>query len=227
MKNVKFGFALLLTGLFGLSACEDEVSQPTVQFDFKTDNTQSSIPAGRVAANSLEFTSGVIRLTEIEFETETSNGDSVEVNFEQLVTIDFATGETTPDLNALTFPVGTFVEARVELELYDDEPNLPSIDIEGTFVDSQDQSHPIKFIFQSGETFEVEKAGTITFSEGTSAVAAVTFDPNAWFAGVTSAMLEAATKTDGVIVISETSNPEIFEIVADGLDLATEVEITM
>lgn len=229
MKNtMKFGFALLLTGFLGLSACEDEVAQPTVQFDFNTDNTQGSIPAGRVASNSLTFTSGVIRLTEIEFETETDNGDSVEVNIQQLVEIDFASGETNPDLSSLVFPVGTFVEARVELELYDDQPNLPSVDIEGTFVDRQGQSHPIKFVFQSGETFEVEKEGTITFNEGTNVIASITFDPHVWFAGVSSAMLEGATRNaQNVIVISESSNPAIFDIVADGLDLATEVEIKM
>lgn len=227
MNNIKFGFALLVTGLLGLSACEDEVSQPTVQFQFNTVNSTSSIPGGRVAANSLTFTSGTITLEEIEFEAETDNGDSVEVNIQQNVVIDFATGETTPDLSALTFPVGTYAEVRVELELLD-ENNTPSVIIEGTFVDRQGQSHDIRFEFNSGETFEVEKEGTITFSEGANVVASVTFDPTAWFAGVSSARLEGATKnTQGVIVISETSNPEIFDIVADGLDLATEVEINM
>ena len=41
-------------------------------------------------------------------------------------------------------------------------------------------------------------------------------------------MLEAATKdNNGTIVISETSNATIFDMVADGLDLATEVEIQL
>ncbi len=49
-----------------------------------------------------------------------------------------------------------------------------------------------------------------------------------WFAGVSTNMLEEATKNnEGVIVISETSNIDIFDIVADGLDLATEIEIQM
>jgi len=34
-----------------------------------------------------------------------------------------------------------------------------------------------------------------------------------------------ATQINGVIVISENQNEEIFDIVADGLDLATELEI--
>lgn len=230
MKNtIKFALALLLIGFLGLSACnDDEVTSPTVQFEFNTNNSTATIPGGRVATtNSLTFTSGSITLTEIEFEAEVDEVDSIEVNIEQVVVIDFATGETTPDLSTLTFPAGVYTEARVELELLD-ENNIPAVIIEGTFVDSQDQSHDIRFEFNSGETFEVEQEGNITFNEGASIIASVTFDPHAWFAGVTSAMLENATKdANNVIVISETSNVNIFELAADGLDLATEVEITV
>lgn len=59
-------------------------------------------------------------------------------------------------------------------------------------------------------------------------IAEVTFDPIVWFSGVSTDMLEQADKNnDGVIVISETSNTDIFDMVADGLDLATEIEIQM
>jgi hypothetical protein len=229
MKNqLNYAFALLITGLLGLSACsEDEVSQSVVQIKFNTVNSASSIPSGRVAANSLTFTSGYIKLREIQFEAETDEADSIEVNIEQIVVIDFATGQTTPDLSGLTFPVGTYAEVEVELELQD-ENNVPSIVIEGTFIDRNDNSHPIRFEYNSGETFEVEKEGRITFAEGASVLAEVTFDPGVWFLDVSSARLEAATKdSEGVIVISSTSNPDIFETAADGLDLASEVEIKL
>ncbi len=231
MKNY-FKSVSIFSVLFALilSACSDdsETSNPTVVLDFKTVNTSSGIATGgRVKANSLEFTSGSITLTEIEFEAETDAGDSVEVNIEQNVVIDFATGETTPSLPNLVFPAGTYTEVSVELELLD-ENNVPAVIIEGTFVDSNDTSHPIRFEFNSGETFEVEKEGTITFATGVNAIAEVTFDPTAWFAEVTSSMLENAEKNgEGVIVISETSNKDIFDLAADGLDLATEVEIQL
>lgn len=232
MKNYfKSMSAYLVLFVLVLSACSEDTettTQPTVEMRFKTISSASSVPSSeRVAANSLQFTSGSITLTEIEFEAETAAGDSVEVNIQQNVVIDFATGATTPDLGNLSFPVGTYTEVRVELELLD-ESNVPSVIIEGTFVDSNDESHPIRFEFNSGETFEVEKEGNITFAAGASAIAEVTFDPLAWFAGVSGSMLEAATKNGaGVIVISETSNSDIFDIVADGLDLATEVEIQL
>ena len=216
--------AILSIGLaLALGACSsDDTPQSIVDVNFTTVNTASSIPAGgRVAANTLEFTTGSITLREIQFETETDKTDSVEVNFETEVVIDFATGATTPDLSNLTFPAGTYTAARVELELQDNT-TTPSVIINGTFTDREDVTHTIRFEFNSGETFEVEKEGSITIGAGASVVAEVTFDPSVWFAGVTSSMLESATKdNDGVIIISETSNPDIFDIAADGLDLAT------
>jgi len=74
--------------------------------------------------------------------------------------------------------------------------------------------------------FEVEKEGTITFETNKSALAQVTIDPAAWFTELAAAQLSEATKDDnGVIVISSTQNPDIFDIAADGSDVATEVEI--
>ncbi|MDN5202771.1 hypothetical protein QQ008_15385 [Fulvivirgaceae bacterium BMA10] len=209
-----------------LTSCDnDETSSPMVQLKFNTINSTKSIPTGRVTTNSLTFTEGYIKIREIQFEAETDT-DSVEVNIEQTVVIDFATGATTPDLSGLTFPMGTYEEVEVEIELLD-ENNQPSVVIDGTFVDRNEVSHAIRFEFNSGETFEVEKEGRIVFGESETVLAQVTFDPGVWFLGVTSEHLEAATKNSSdVIVISTTQNVNIFEIVADGLDLATEVEIS-
>lgn len=223
---------LLASALLFTSACSifnDSGESATMDIIFSTNTGSSSMSKASAQGleNSLTFSSGTITLTQIQFEVETDEADSIEVNIEQIVTIDFATGDTSPDLSGLELPLGTFVESRVELELLD-ENNIPSVIIEGTFEDSNSQTHPIRFEFNSGETFEVEREGSITFEPGMNVIAEVTFDPIVWFAGVTTSMLESATKNnDGVIVISETSNSEIFNTAADGLDLATEVEIQM
>ena len=216
-----------LSAPFFLQSCsEDEVSQAQVQLSFNPVNTSQSISAGRVKANALEFTEGTIRIAAIQFEAETDS-DSIEVDWEQNVVMDFATGMTTPDLSAMTFPLGTYREVEVEVELLD-ENSVPSIIINGTFTDSNNGTHPIRFEFNSGETFEVEKEGTITFGEGDRVLSQITFNPGAWFSEVSSAALESATKdSSGVIVISSTQNTRIYDIVADGLDVATDVEIQL
>ncbi|GAB3202126.1 hypothetical protein ABID22_004112 [Pontibacter aydingkolensis] len=228
MKRNYF-MAMLLGSLALFSACDSETASPQTQMglDFNTVKT-ASVLNGRLASNnSLAFTSGTIVLSQVRFEGESASGFAeIEFELEQDVTIDFATGATNPDISAAAFPPGTYSSVEVELELQD-SGTKPAVVLNGTFIDAQGQQHPVRFEFNSAETFEVEKEGTITFTEGQSAVAQVTFDPTVWFAGVSAEQLSSATKnTQGVIVISSTQNTNIFDVVADGLDLATEVEIS-
>ena len=149
-------YAAMLMLAFTLVSCgdDDEPSNATVSMSFTGNSSAINVPGGRIAANTLQFTSGTIRLRQIQFQAETDEGDSIEVDLEQIVDIDFATGATTPDLSDLVFPIGTYAEVEVELELQD-ENNNPSVVIEGTFTDANDETHPIRFEFNSGETFEV------------------------------------------------------------------------
>lgn len=97
----------------------------------------------------------------------------------------------------------------------------------GTFTHNG-ESHPVRFEFNSGETFEIEMEGNVALTEGINALAEITLDPHVWFTTVTAEQLAAADKDiNGVIVISETMNEDIFDIAADGLDLATDVEFEM
>jgi len=235
MKKMKFitlvVAVLVMTSLTFTSCEKDETSsEPKVGLKFNTVTTPFSVNGDLKSAQQakeLSFTSGFITLRELQFEVETEN-DSVEIDFEieMNTKIDFATGETNPDISFAVIPAGTYNEMEVEIELQD-EGDAPAMVLNGTYVDADGVSHDVRFEFNSGETFEVEKEGVITFSTSESALAQITFNPAVWFAEVTNEELAAATKTDGVIVISETKNPEIFDIVADGLDLATEIEIEM
>jgi len=220
---------LVATGFAFTSCEEDKQSEPQIGLKFNTVQTPITLNSGLKSAQQtkeLSFNSGTITLREVQFEVETDE-DSVEVNFnlEAITEIDFATGETNPDISYAQIPAGTYNAMEVEIELQD-EGDAPSVVLNGTFVDVEGVSHDLRFEFNSGETFEVEKEGTIKFDTNESALAQVTIDPAAWFAEVTAAQLSAATKNDnGVIVISSTQNPEIFDIAADGLDMATEIEI--
>ena len=225
--------SLLLAGAlaFGMIACsEDEVTpnnnQAQVGLAFTTVKATAGTSANeRVMTNGLSFSSGFITIREVQFEAEAST-DSVEVNLEQITRIDFATGATTPDISGLVIPAGTYNEVEVEIELQD-EGDEPAVVLEGTFTDGEGVAHPVRFEFNSGETFEIEKEGVITFAANESALAQITINPHVWFQGVEREQLSLATKNEqGVIVISETQNAKIFETAADGLDLATEVEIS-
>ncbi|MDT8401313.1 MAG: hypothetical protein RQ743_06440 [Bacteroidales bacterium] len=113
------------------------------------------------------------------------------------------------------------------MELKDDGPT-PAIVMEGVYTDLEGTDHQIRFEYNSDATFEVELEGYIVFEADVSFIAQVTIDPAFWFLGVSDDDITSADKDeDQVIVISSTSNISIYNMVADGLELATEVEFEL
>lgn len=226
--------AVIASSLISCSTDSDsDQPQLSVQFntlqstlDFQSSDLKEE-PLKQTTTASLTFLSGSITISELEFEVETEN-DSTSIDFEleQVVVIDFATGNTTPDVGNISIPVGTYEEVEVEIELHEGSTDNPAVLLYGIFTDRDGVEHPVRFNFNSEESFEVEREGLITFSEDEAVLAQVTFDPIAWFAEVSAEEMSNATKDEnGVINISSTQNSSIFDIVADGLDLATDVEI--
>lgn len=173
------------------------------------------------------FSSGHIAINRLEFEVEAEN-DSIEIEFEleQNTLIDFATGLSNPDINTVSIPAGVYEEVEIEIEL-NNNYDLPAVVMNGVYTAPDGAQHPVRFEFNSEETFEVEREGIITFTEDQRAITQITIDPTIWFAEVTDEMMANAVKdVDGIIVVSEEINSEIFDTVADGLDLASEVEVS-
>src|SRR6056297_859622 len=151
--------AFIVTGFAFTSCEEDKQSDPQIDLKFNTVQTPITLNSDLKSSEQtkeLSFSSGTITLREVQFEVETDE-DSVEVNFnlEAITEIDFATGETNPDISYAKIPAGTYNAMEVEIELQD-EGDAPSVILNGTFVDVEGVSHDIRFEFNSGETFEVE-----------------------------------------------------------------------
>lgn len=234
MKNLSLSLMMILTvTLFSCSTDSDLNGESQVAVKFNTVSSFTSTQAvtkdnqlKQMASGSLTFTDGYIAISRLEFEVEAEN-DSIEREFElqQNTIIDFATGATSPDISNITIPAGTYEEVEVEIELRENSEE-PAIRLNGVFTSSDGVEHPIRFEFNSNESFEVEREGVIVLEENQVAVTQITFDPILWFATITEADLaNVTTDSEGVIVISTTQNTEIFDKVADGLDLASEVEM--
>jgi hypothetical protein len=215
-----------LSALIILAGCEKESShEPRLRLEFETVKTGTMLTPLKAMDGELVFNSGTIVFESVEFEAEAEN-DLMEMEFERDgdVVLNFATGETTPDISYITIPAGTYEEVEIELELKDDGAE-PAIVLEGVYTDLEGTDHQIRLEFNSGETFEVEIEGTIVFEADVTFLAQVTIDPAAWFLGVSDQDFTSASKDDSdVIVISSTSNTAIYDVVANGLELASEVE---
>jgi len=216
MYKVSFLLTIFLSVL-ALSSCkkEDVAAGLGLQFALNTDTQNYK------ADGDLQFNSGYITIREVVFDGERSDGESVSITKSEVVTYDFATGTSSPANSSVEIPEGEYTGVNLGIELQDVN-NTPCIVIEGTYEKSDGVVYPIRFEFNSGEVFEAS-AATATIPSGTAAIAKITFDPHARFSTVGYNLLENANVNDnGIIVVSESANSDIFDLVADGLDLSTQ-----
>jgi len=227
MKKQTFILAIFSLFVIGLISCEkEEISNPTLQLKFNTITSEANLKS--TSANSIQFSSGYIILENIEFQAE-SDTDSLEVDFEidAYITIDFATGEITPDLSTIELVPGYYTELELEFELWD-QTEQPSIYLEGTWTDANGTPRPIRLIMPLGQTFSLEIEGEFMVQENSAMTAYITIDPNVWFMGEAGALLPSATANeDDIIVISPDHNYNIYDIIKDAIDEFSEVEIEM
>jgi hypothetical protein len=231
MKTMKIAFVPVVAAvtMLGMLSCADEAGNNPAPANRTTLNLQAATnkqpisKAGRTAAvNNLVFTSGSITFREVVFDADRADTDqSISVTHEQIAVLDFATGVITPAVN-IKVPAGTYNDVYLGIEIQD-EGDKPGIVIEGTYTNSDNVVKPIRFEFNSGEVFEAE-ADSVVLNENTNVVTRITFDPQYWFATITASQLDNATMTGGRILISATSNVNIFSIVAERLDDRTEAD---
>ena len=219
MNQTKFFLLLSLIIVSGLfSSCKKE--------DSNKGNLIISARMSRSGINPkqttpmLVFNTGYVVVREVVFDGEMTNGSSISITEEKITTIDLVTGVANPPF-LMDIPAGTYTDINLGIEIQD-ETSRPSVIAEGVYTNASGVATPKRFEFNSGEVFEANSVGTVTLSAATPATAKITFDPHEWFSVLTRAQLDNATRTNGVIIISETRNSALFTLVADRLDDATQ-----
>ena len=222
--RLKYVISLMVAMVFTLilSNCESPVDSDkdtaTLDVSMLMDVTEFSVQKVSTAT-SLLFVSGSVTIREIVFDGDLDDSTSVSITHEQVSTIDLVTGTTTPALD-VTIPAGTYAWVNLGIEIQDVDAT-PSVIAEGIYTDAENTEIPLRFEFNSEEVFEAE-APMHTFAPGTDAIAHIDFSPSEWFSTITGTMLDEATRVDGVILVNESTNTSLFDIVADKLDDATQ-----
>jgi hypothetical protein len=172
------------------------------------------------SSSVVSFSSGYVVVREVVFDGDRNDGRSVSITEEKITTIDIRTGTANPPF-LMDIPAGTYTSVNLGIEIQD-ETSRPSVVAEGSYTNGNGQVVPVRFEFNSGEVFEANANTAVTLSQNTPATAKISFDPHVWFSTITRTQLDNAVRTNGVVVISETSNAGLFSIVADRLDNATQ-----
>ena len=124
----------------------------------------------------------------------------------------------------MTIPPGVYTSVSLGIEIQD-ETDKPSVVATGTYTNTAGARIPLRFEFNSGEVFEASSDDvSVTIHHDTPVTAKISFDPHDWFSTITFTQLDNAARTSGVIIISETNNAAIFNLVADRLDELTDAD---
>lgn len=214
--------SVFLLVVFIILSCSESDDSSNFTGTAQLNITSNLINSSGFTSNALNFDSGYIWVSEIQFEANVVNSGSVSRSVEQFSKIDFVTGISDPIIENFIIPAGDYSSVDLSVELRD-EDSQPCILIEGTYTRTDASIAPIRFEFNSGETFEVESNNTVTVAPGTTAISSIVIDPIAWFSVVPTAMLDNANvNPSGTIVISSSSNEDIFDLVEERLDQSTE-----
>jgi len=126
--------------------------------------------------------------------------------------INLFTGAATPEIITTEITPGVYSNIGVGVELEDNGVD-DNIILNGYYTDGSSVTHPIQFLFNSGEVFEATIA-SYNFEPGTNTICWLELNPSDWFSSFSIADLDGATVNGaGTIVISESSNSSIYDVV--------------
>lgn len=199
----------------------------------------NSIPGARINTTGLDVTSGFVQIKEIELGTEgqDKNGNferEVKLKFPEIKKINFNELDATVDF-FINIPAGNYEEIEFEIDLIDNKSE-PSIQLDGTFQYLDGKGVPFKFqVFGNDDDefdFNVEleaEDDDALFNIGAikNPSALLELNGKGWFSGITTAEMEKAVLTDGVLLISKDKNPLIFKKVESKIKASTDLELKL
>ncbi len=214
--NSLFSVFLIALTLTIFSSCnKDDEQVPAIgTFTYKVAFSGNS-------SSYLNFSTGELVLREIVWDgTLEGNAISTSITHSIITSVDVATGLASPTTPIVDIAPGKYSDISMGIELQDNGVD-PNMILEGIFTHSNASTIPIKFIFDSGEVFE-GSLSNYTIAPGSNTTCTLTLDLIHWFQNISQSELEDASLTSGTIVLSESSNAELYDKVETAILNATE-----
>jgi hypothetical protein len=218
MKNkfLTICLAVVVTGTF-LTSCKKNNNAPATSLA-----SSSQLSVGIKSANAIDtvsgsaiitWTSGTANVSEFKFEA-SKQGLQIEVTSHTLTNVDlFALN---PSLIGITLDTGTYSEIELRAELQPSSSSTLPLVLKGSFMPTGGASIPVEFDFNDFAEIKA-RAQNVVVNGSTNLTTMIVMHLNKLFANVTAAELTAATLTSGTIVISSSSNSQIYNQIKDQL----------
>ncbi len=219
MKNQKIllTVALILVATLFIVSCKKESSSPLgISYQLQTKNRSSVI--GRVESGNIVWTSGYGNATEIKFKSKGANG-KIEYKSNLQQRIDLFSSIST--LGNITLPPGSYQEVQFDVEL-NPTATEPALVLNGTYT-STGTATPVTFLVSVPLEIETEM-NNVTVSANNGYQALTSLNLSLLSRGITQSMLDNAVRSNGVILISSSSNVDLYNIILNNLKDSDEIE---
>ncbi|SIS89992.1 hypothetical protein [Belliella pelovolcani] len=230
---------LIAIATFGMSCSENDdipgQGDGKLGFALLIKNDVTTNSNARILDNRLTIEDGFIQVKELELEMEGRNENGrfekeIEIKFRDIkkVSLDRFNPEVDFFIN---IPEGEYEEIEVELDLIDYR-NEPSIFLAGSFIKADESIVPLRFEhFGDDIDFEVEleakNGGYFTVDRINNPLALLEINVLNWFGQISEIELENALLTNGILIISNNQNRELYRKIRDRIEASSEIEIEL
>lgn len=215
MKSSLLSFGTVMLGaVLVFPSCSKDDSTGAGKLSYQVKPTNFTTSVGSVASGSgtsvsgvsnLTWTSGNMNIAEIDFEAENNNVE-IEHELKNLVNVNLF--HLSPILGSITIPDGTYDEVELKLELKPSATAIP-LTLKGLYTNASGVTTPVEFYFN--EEFEIEvEAENLIVSGTNDYLGMINLQLNKFLTNVITSDLDGATKTDGKIIISGSSNTNLY-----------------
>jgi hypothetical protein len=221
MKKVSlFLFAGFITLLFSCKKDADS-NGSTVTYQLATTNAATVSGTGRIAGSFLTWDGGTASVSEIKFEAKGEN--KVEYKSSATKTVDLKAALST--LGDIDVPHGTYEKVEFKIQFVP-AASGSSLELQGTYTPTTGGA-AVPVVIRFGEPFEMkyEKKTPTTIDANTDYTALSTLALGILSQGVSESVLTNAVKTNGTIVISSSSNADLYNPLWSAFQGLLKVEI--
>ena len=210
---------MVVAALLLLASCSKDDNGGQLSYQLKTKNPNATV--SRTSGGSVTWTNGSAYADKIEFEAE--KDDDNEVEYESRVARRIDLFAPVSQLGNISLPPGRYEEIEIEVDLAPSITDTAFI-LRGSFTNNIGYTVPVVFYINELLEFKAE-AEDISIGSAADITALTTLDLSQLTTGITESMLSSATLTNGVLVISATSNAALYSVILSNINNIDDVEL--
>jgi peptidyl-tRNA hydrolase len=224
MKHSKLSMTIAAAMVF-LASCNKSGSNTdpgssSMQFQLKV--TNPLVMVNKLTAGSILWTSGSAAATEVKLEAKKGTSE-IEYKSSAASQIDLF-ASVIASLGNISIPAGTYTEVEFKITLNQNGPNA-AMELNGQYTNGTGGVTPVVFSLNSLFLLKAEQSN-VNVTGNSSITSLTTLDLSFVSSGITQALLNSAAVTSGKIVISASSNVNLYNIIINNLQQFHHVDVS-